>query len=132
KDARSLYKAKGLRLQQILVARHFELDPVGPKDFARHLRSDDRFPSRAAACGVWQHAGARRSHELPKSLAPARASRFAAQRDGNDLSPRRFDRLRKNGGRGIARSAKQEARREALAVERQRIQEALAPLLGRD
>ena len=57
-NARRLDEPEDVRLQRVLFADHFELDPVRAEDLARHLRGGDRLLGRAAAGGVGQHAHA--------------------------------------------------------------------------
>ena len=61
-------------LQSIVIADKFELDPVGIKHFARHLRSSHGFLHTLTACGIGQHRHAHFFQQRPKAL----PVRFAA------------------------------------------------------
>ena len=66
-------------LQRVVVADHFELDPRGAENLARHLRQRDRLLCAVAAGGVGQDPAAERADALPKAVAAAVLGLQAAQ-----------------------------------------------------
>ena len=73
-DFRRFDKLKHVRLQRVIIADKFELDPVGIKHFARHLRSSHGFLHTLATCGIGQHRHTHFFQQRPKTL----PVRFAA------------------------------------------------------
>ena len=54
-DFRRFDELEYIRLQRVIIADEFELDPIGIKHFARHLRSGHGFLHTLTACGIGQH-----------------------------------------------------------------------------
>ena len=76
----SLDQTEQIGLQGVVVGDHFELDPIGAEQLARHLRGGDRFFRRAAAGGVRQHAAAELLDQSPETLTGAGPGRSSWRR----------------------------------------------------
>jgi hypothetical protein len=112
-----LDQAEDVGLQGVVVADHFELDPFGVEQLARHVGGGDRFLHRVATRRVRQHAQARLLDQRPEGLAGAAGTGFAADRHGHDLRAGHLDRLAQHRRRRIARRTQQQAGGEVNAVE---------------
>jgi hypothetical protein len=78
------HQLQRIGLQGVVVADEFELDPVGLKDFARHLCCGDGLLRTVAASGVGQDRYAAVPEQLPKALARiGRSRRLPTQRGGD-------------------------------------------------
>jgi hypothetical protein len=77
KNARRLDQAEDVGLQRVVVADDLELDPVGGKHLARHLRRQHRFGDGVAAGGVGQDPHAERPDHIQNAppLRPPAVSR---------------------------------------------------------
>ena len=73
-DFRRLDQLEHVGLQRVIIADKFELNPIGIKHFARHLRSGHSFLYALTACGIGQHRHTHFFQQRPKTL----PVRFAA------------------------------------------------------
>ena len=108
-DFRRLDELEYIRLQSIVIADKFELDPIGIKHFTRHLRSGHGFLNALTACGIGQHRHAHFFQQRPKAL-PVRfaAAAGTTQRNGNHRRLRDLDRLLKDFRRWISSRTEQQ------------------------
>ncbi|KUM26236.1 hypothetical protein AU467_23015 [Mesorhizobium loti] len=100
-DARGIDQAEHVRLERVMVADHFELDPRRAKNLARHLRGRDGFLHGMTAGGVRQDPHAERVDQRPEFFAAPAASHFTAQRDRHHRGARRLRSIGEDGRRRI-------------------------------
>jgi hypothetical protein len=111
--AGGLHQFEGIRLQGVLIAHHFELDPMGVQQLARHMRQGDGLAGAAAAGGIGQQPDTTLAHDVDEAVVGAACGQLAFQAQGHHLGARSLDRLAQHLRGGIASRAEQKAAAQA-------------------